>query len=98
VSARRAASFSPPPEALFEEAGGLSAVVIVLTDWDEARAASIRRLRQLGIDVQALLVRDEPPSLPLDSPSTRDAGAVARLTVAEVEQALAPTPAPKSKS
>ncbi|WP_224249419.1 DUF58 domain-containing protein [Hyalangium gracile] len=45
--------------ALLPEAGKLSAVVLVMMDWDEARAALIRKLKAHGVAVRVLSVRPD---------------------------------------
>ena len=45
--------------ALLPEAGKLSAVILVMMDWDEARAALIRKLKAHGVAVRVLSVRPD---------------------------------------
>jgi uncharacterized repeat protein (TIGR01451 family) len=45
--------------ALLPEAGKLSAVVLVMMDWDEARAGLIRKLKAHGVAVRVLSVRPD---------------------------------------
>jgi uncharacterized protein (DUF58 family) len=73
---------------LFDRLARLSTVVAVLLDWDEARAEFLARVKALGTEVQAIIVRT--------GATTRDwhvaaaeLGSVTCLTVDDVEHRLA---------
>ncbi len=58
--------FSVVESRLVQEAQQLSSIVFLLWDWDESRARTVRRLRETGTGVRPIVVRDEPPTLPLE--------------------------------
>jgi uncharacterized protein (DUF58 family) len=80
-------SKAPPFEtigpSIFEELAQLTTVVAVLLDWDPRRAAFLQKIRALGTEVRAIVVRAGPTSTPIDDPS------VEVMTPTEVERALA---------
>lgn len=51
--------------AIEDEIAQIGTVFAVLLDWDEGRAAFLARMRALGAEVHAVLVREGPPSAPL---------------------------------
>ncbi len=50
--------------ALFDKLAQTTTVVAVLLDWDDARAAFLRRVGALGVAVRGVIVRDGPTSQP----------------------------------
>lgn len=60
----QAAPFESVGPALFDRLAQTTTVVTVLLDWDEARAAFLRRLRSLGVAVRAVIVRAEATTRP----------------------------------
>lgn len=78
---------------LFDRLARLTTVVAVLVDWDEPRLAFLRRVRALGVEVRAVLVREGRP--PDSFAAVRDElGGAAFVTPAEVDERLAAEGAP----
>ncbi|MBN2711695.1 MAG: DUF58 domain-containing protein, partial [Planctomycetes bacterium] len=65
--------------AVAEEIGQISTAVVVLMDWDEEREKFVRSLRDFGVAVKVIVVKDGPPT---HNPAgfVSDAGAVTVLT------------------
>lgn len=61
----RAPPFETVAPSVFEELAQLTTVVIVLLDWDPRRAAFLQRIRALGTEVRAIVVRRGPTTTPL---------------------------------
>jgi uncharacterized protein (DUF58 family) len=84
-------SAAPPFEtigpALFERLEGLTTVVAVMLEWDEAREDFLRRVRSLGVAVRVLLVHEGETRRPWASVSD-ELGEVARLTPANLRSRL----------
>lgn len=69
--------------ALSEELDQISTAVVVLMDWDEVRETFVRSLRDFGVAVKVILVRDEPPAFD----PTGFVGEAGPVTVLTSEQA-----------
>lgn len=78
-------SIGPP---LFERLEGLTTVIAVMLEWDEAREAFLRRVRGMGVAVRVLLVHEGDTRKPWASVSA-DLGEIECLTPAQVEARLA---------
>jgi uncharacterized protein (DUF58 family) len=78
-------SIGPP---LFERLEGLTTVVAVMLEWDEAREAFLRRVRAMGVAVRVLLVHEGETRKPWAAVGA-DLGEIARSTPAEIEARLA---------
>lgn len=88
LEASAAAPFETVAPALHERLEGLTSVVAVMLDWDDAREAFVRRVHSMGAAVRVILVHegatrkawsDVPPEL----------AAVSLLTPAQVRERLA---------
>jgi uncharacterized protein (DUF58 family) len=62
VAESRRVDFVRLEAGILPHAARLSSVVVLLSDWDGARARMCRALQQAGIAVRAIVVRDGPPS------------------------------------
>ncbi len=92
VLACPAALPAPPFEsigpALFERLEGLTTVIAVMLEWDEAREAFLRHVRGMGVAVRVLLVHEGDTRKPWASVSA-ELGEIECLTPAQVEARLA---------
>lgn len=52
--------------ALADELSSISTLIGVFLDWDSARRDMVRTARECGCHVKSLIVRDKPPTLPLE--------------------------------
>jgi uncharacterized protein (DUF58 family) len=84
ATSRREATFVTPSGDLLAPGSGLSALILVLGDWDEARAALVRTIRDAGVEVTTLVVRDGETTRPIDA----SAGVVRQVSVADVERVV----------
>jgi uncharacterized protein (DUF58 family) len=82
---------APPFEevgpALFEKLQGITSVVAVVQDWDEAREAFLRRVKSFGVDLRVLLVR-EAATRKNWTAAADELGEMSLIRPAEIEQAL----------
>ncbi len=82
---------APPFESigprLFERLEGLTTVVAVMLEWDEAREAFLQRVRTMGVAVRVLLVHEGETRRPWTTVSA-DLGEVTRFTPAQLEARL----------
>jgi uncharacterized protein (DUF58 family) len=85
-------STAPPFESiapsLLERLEGLTTVVAVMLEWDEAREAFLQRVRGRGVDVKVLLVHEGETRRPWGNASG-ELGEATRLTPRQVEARLA---------
>ena len=79
------ASIGPP---LMDKLEQITTVVAVLQDWDEQRAAFLRRVKSLGAAVRAIVVHDGATTIPWTSAGD-DLGEINQLTPADVERLIA---------
>lgn len=77
-----AAPFETLAPTVFDELAQLTTVVVVLLDWDPPRAAFLHRIRALGTEVRAIVVRRGPTTAPIDGEQ------VEQMTPDDVERAL----------
>lgn len=82
IEACRQSPFGTLGPALRDQVGQIGSAVVLLLDWDEERAAFVRAVRDLGVAVKVIVVRDGAPSV---SPAgvTTDAGPVQVLSPAQ---------------
>lgn len=84
-------SSAPPFEsigpALFERLEGLTTVVAVMLEWDEAREAFLQRVRAMGVAVSVLLVHEGETRRAWGTVSA-DLGEVTRFTPGQIEARL----------
>jgi uncharacterized protein (DUF58 family) len=78
-------SIGPP---LFERLGRLTTVVAVMLEWDQAREAFLRRVREMGVAVRVLLVHEGETRRPW-APVSAELGEIECITPAQVEARLA---------
>jgi uncharacterized protein (DUF58 family) len=83
-----AAPFESIGPALFERLEGLTTVVAVMLEWDDAREAFLRRVRAMGVAVRLILVHDGATRKPW-SAIAPDLGDVALMTPLQVHARLA---------
>ena len=72
---------------LFERLEGLTTVVAVMLEWDEAREAFLQRVRTMGAAVRVLLVHEGETRRPWTAVSA-DLGEVTRFTPGQLEARL----------
>lgn len=78
----RQSPFGTLGPALRDQVGQIGSAVVVLLDWDDERAAFVRAVRDLGVAVKVIVVRDGAPTRsPAGVPT--DAGAVQVLSPAQ---------------
>jgi uncharacterized protein (DUF58 family) len=80
-------SFEVLAAPLAERLAGLTTVVAVVLDWDEARESFLRRVRSLGVSLLVYLVREGATRRPYDGVSA-ELGTITRVTPDEVERRL----------
>jgi uncharacterized protein (DUF58 family) len=85
------ACYRPPFETigpqLFDRLAGLTTVVAVLQDWDEEREAFLRRVRDCGVAVRAIVVHDGQTSADWRR-AEGDLGQITAMSPADVSAAL----------
>lgn len=81
LEACRENPFTTVAPALADELANISTVICVLLDWDEARMQLVRAAQEAGCSVKILLVRDAPPTIPIDCSDVVD---FATYTTAQV--------------
>ena len=74
--------FATLAPAIMTEIKEISTAVVVLMDWDETREQFVRNIRDFGVAVKVIVVRDGPPTFP-PSGFVSDAGPVLILTPEE---------------
>jgi uncharacterized protein (DUF58 family) len=72
---------------LFEKLAQITSVVAVLQDWDSERESFLRRIKDLGTAVRAIIVHDGPTLRPWQQASA-DLGEISQLTPKDVEALL----------
>jgi uncharacterized protein (DUF58 family) len=82
-----AAPFETIGPALFERLEGLTTVVAVMLEWDEAREAFLRRVQALGVAVRVLLVHEGETRRPWAGASS-GLGEVTPFTPADLRSRL----------
>jgi len=82
---------APPFEsvgpALFDKLAQITSVVAVMQDWDPAREAFLRKVKSLGTEVRALIVKEGPTSTSWHG-AADELGEVTLMTPADVERLL----------
>jgi uncharacterized protein (DUF58 family) len=82
---------APPFEsvgpALFEKLAQITSVVAVMQDWDPARQAFLRKVKSLGTEVRALVVKEGPTRTAWQA-AAEELGEVTLMTPADVENLL----------
>ena len=73
---------------LFEKLAHITTVVAVLQDWDEPRRQFLRRVKENGAAVRALIVHDGPTRDPWQN-AAADLGEISQFTTADIEALLA---------
>jgi uncharacterized protein (DUF58 family) len=63
IEGDRSVNFSAAAARLKEYTRKLSALVLFLKDWDDPRSAFVRQLKDLGIQVRVIIIRDQPTSI-----------------------------------
>lgn len=82
-----APAFEEVGPALFEKLSGITSVVAVVQDWDEARESFLRRVKSHGVDMRVLLVREGPTRKDWAA-AADELGEMSLIRPAEVERAL----------
>ncbi len=94
-------STEPPFETLaptvFDELAQITTVVAVLLDWDERRESFLRRVKALGTDVRAIVVRNGPTTLDVASADAA-LGAIEVMSPEDVAIALEAATAPRVRT
>jgi uncharacterized protein (DUF58 family) len=81
----RASPFGTLGPALRDQVAQIGSAVVLLLDWDDERAAFVRALRDLGVAVKVVIVRNDAPRVDPTGVTT-DAGPVQRLTTAQARE------------
>jgi uncharacterized protein (DUF58 family) len=83
--------YAPPFQdvgpALFEKLRGITSVVAVVQDWDEARESFLRRVRSFGVDLRILLVRETATEKSWTA-AAEELGEITWMRPADVQRAL----------
>ncbi|MCC6759049.1 MAG: DUF58 domain-containing protein [Candidatus Omnitrophica bacterium] len=58
-------NFARPLAMMKEQADGMSGLVLLLKDWDEARAAFVKTIKELNVPTRIFIIRDKPLTLPV---------------------------------
>lgn len=83
-----AAPFETIGPVLLECLDNITTTVVVLLDWDERRESLLRIVRERGSAVKAVVVRQQPPSMPLASGDDLASAGVSWLTPAQVREGV----------
>lgn len=78
------ATVGPP---LFDKLARLTSVVVIMLDWDEARERFLRRVRDQGTAVRAIIVKSGETTKPWAN-AAGDLGLFTQMTPEDVERAL----------
>ncbi|MHC4883980.1 MAG: DUF58 domain-containing protein [Planctomycetota bacterium] len=73
--------------AIMEEISQISTMVVILLDWDEAREEFVRSIRECGVAVKVIVVKQSPTTERTSGFST-EAGPIIRLKPKEVEKGV----------
>jgi uncharacterized protein (DUF58 family) len=72
---------------LYEKLARLTSVVVVMLDWDDGRERFLRGVREQGIAMRCIIVRDGATTKPW-APAAGDLGAFSQMGTADIERAL----------